>query len=124
MYDETINKQDTSVSETPDIAKLWELETIEINEKFELLTNKERDVLSDFVDAIVYDNNYYYVVELPWKNDPSILPINYNIAKGQLSSLMIKLRNDDPVRYYEHYKNIFENYKSQGFIEKLINMDI
>ena len=46
-----------------------------------------------------------------------VLPTNFGIAKGQLGSLITKLQKD-PTKY-GYFKDILENYVSQGFIEEV-----
>ena len=118
----TVNNQDCVINDiaplqhNPDIAKLWELDTIGIDVKRELLTKTENDVLLEFVNTIKKDGNKYEV-SLPWKRDPVTLPSNYRIAKGQLGSLISKLK-EDPVKH-GHYQTIVSNYLEQGFIEEV-----
>ena len=100
----------------PDISKLWELETVGINARKELLTTTESNVLEEFARTIKKVGNKYEV-SLPWQHDPVALPTNYGMAKGQLGSLITKLQRD-PTKY-GYFRDILEGYVSQGFIEEV-----
>ena len=112
---------DVIPKEEPDIATLWELETVGINAKREMLTAIETNVLEEFAENITKVGNKYEV-SLPWKHDPISLPTNYGMAKGQLSSLITKLQKDP--RKYGYYKDILESYLEQDFIEEVTDEKI
>ena len=98
-----------------DITQLWRLDLIGIDEKGELLTPKERDVLKEFAETIYYEGNQYWV-SLPWRSDPAYLPNNYMIARGQLNSLLGRLKRDKDK--LAAYHSIIKDYEKQGFIER------
>ena len=56
-------------------------------------------------------------MSLPWKQDPSDLPTNYGMAKGQLMSLVSKLQKE-PTKF-GHFKDIIDSYVEQNFIEEV-----
>ena len=101
------------VSDPPDISNLWELEVIGIN-KEEGFSPKEKHVFEEFAKTIRYDENQYWVT-LPWKEDPMLLPTNYQVARGQLNSLVSKLRKQP--EKLKHYDDLLKDYLAQGFIE-------
>ena len=109
------SSNDIEISDNPDVTKLWDLETIGIeDEKTGMLSQDEKNVMVDFAKTISYSDSKYWVA-LPWKDDPSYLPSNYRVARGQLHSLISKLKAD-PVKY-QQYDRIIRDYESQGFVE-------
>ena len=111
-----VGTSQTDDQQFPDITQLWDLEVIGINERVEHLTTKERNVLAEFSKTIVYEEGQYWV-PLPWKEDPSTLPTNYRVARGQLNSLIAKLHHDK--EKFAHYDRIIQDYLKQGFIERV-----
>ena len=107
--------------EEPDIATLWELETVGIDAKKEMLTTTENNVLKEFAESITKVGNQYEV-SLPWKHDPSSLPTNYGMAKGQLMSLITKLQKD-PIKF-GHFQDILDSYVQQDFIEEVTEENV
>lgn len=105
----------------PDITHLWDLEIVGINNKLESLTVKEKGTLAEFSATIVHQDNQYWV-PLPWKEDPSMLPTNYRVARGQLNSLIGRLKGDR--EKFKQYDTIIKEYSKQGFIEQVDDDDI
>ena len=57
------------------ISKFWEIEEVRISEPCEKISQ-------EFRNSIVFDDTLRcYLVELPWRCDPEILPDNYSLAK-------------------------------------------
>lgn len=111
-------KLDDSNYKTPkeDLNKLWELDHIGIlpNE----ITQETKDTMEQFEQSITYNTQTnQYSVCLPWKNNKSQLPSNFNLALGRLRSLQHAfIKNPD---YYQQYSKVIAEQVDRNFIERV-----
>ncbi len=88
--------------------QLWDFESIGIRE--------DKDVHVEFQEQIEF-NGDRYSVKLPWKEDKTLLPMNYNLSLMRLKGQIKKLQKDEEIAR-EYDKIIKEQYKA-GIIDKV-----
>nr|XP_047144781.1 uncharacterized protein LOC124818257 [Hydra vulgaris] len=62
-----------------------------------------------------------YQIGIPWKEDPKLLPNNYEMAVNRLISTEKRLKRTPEV--IEIYKETIQNYLTKGYIKKVSNND-
>lgn len=98
---------------------LWRLDLIGIEEPTTQL-NKEQlysEVNQHFLDTVTINEDGRYEVSLPWKQDHTVLPSNYEIANKRLKTTCNKLNKDE---CYELYETVFNEWVTEGVIEEVI----
>lgn len=69
-----------------------------------------------FLQTVSVDSSGRYVVHLPWLEGHPPLPTNYKLAQSRLKATGRKLENDHLLLPYQR---IFEEWESEGIIEKI-----
>ena len=93
----------------------WDLDHIGISNP-ENKTEIFDPVMEKFEKSIFYENGRY-VVSLPWKDNHSYLPSNYDMAFKRMQSNISKLKTNS--NYLNDYDAIINNQLKMGFIEKV-----
>ena len=99
--------QDNSLSEKTN--RFWDLDTIGVKEN-------ETSVYERFISDIKFENSRYSV-PLPFKENPPILPGNYQLSLNRLKKL--KERLDKTPHLLNESNKIFNEYLNLGIIEKV-----
>ena len=95
--------------------KFWETESIGISPPS---NDSEDSVLKEFEQSIHFDDETCsYVVRLPWKLDPVILPTHFDLCKQRLHRLLRKLKLNDSL--FRDYDAIIREQQSNGIIERV-----
>ena len=90
------------------LRQFWKLDDIGNSDE------NEADVLANFKETVKFENGRY-VVSLPWKKMPDILPDNYQLCRARLLSLLKRLRGN-PILLKE-YDDILKKQQEDGIIE-------
>ncbi|XP_059056091.1 uncharacterized protein LOC131849970 [Achroia grisella] len=93
-----------------DMKRLWDLESIGIMDSPKV--SREDEAVRQFNETTQYLNNRYYV-KWPWVAYPPLLPSNYGLARGRLTSLLKRL-DDDTI---QRYNDIIQDQLERGIIE-------
>ena len=96
------------------IKKLWDLETIGIDE-FKP-SPEEVECARIFQEEVTYDNGQYWV-GLPWKLNPPMIQSGYAGVKGQLKALQRRL--GDKGDMLQMYSKMIQEQERSGFIERV-----
>lgn len=96
------------------ICKLWELDAIGI--KPDAVDNVDELVQQHFEETVQRTPNGRYIVNLPWKEAPSVLPTNYVVAEKRLISTTRKLVTHN---LYATYDQLFNQWKDDNIIEEV-----
>ena len=92
----------------------WEIEERPIrNDK--TLTIEDQPAVEKATNSIQY-NDGRYQIGIPWKEDPSSLPNNYEMAFKHLKNTEKRLNRDPELK--EAYSNVIENYITKKYIRK------
>lgn len=104
------------------IADLWKLEILGIEDPAEKKSKAEEqaNVQLKFLESLKVDDQGRYEVHLPWKEEHSPLPSNYNLALKRMYSTYRKLENDG---YLSDYNNVFKDWLNEGVIEEVLEVD-
>lgn len=101
---------------TPCISEFWKLETIGITDPAESKNKQELSelVLKHFNETVSRNQENHYEVSLPWIEECSILPSNFELAKKRLQSTVDKTRR---MGYFEQYQEVLDSWNSEKVIE-------
>ena len=95
----------------PQLERFWDLETIGINDSPHQSDDHAASTL--FHESVRHIDGYYEV-GWPWKPGYE-LPNNYQLAKGRLATLLLRLRRQpDRLRQYDH---VLQQQLSFGIVE-------
>ncbi|GFX09100.1 CCHC-type domain-containing protein [Trichonephila clavipes] len=118
------DKKDTSMnivtmlSQDIPVSSLWDLEmpgirdTIEQNSREE----KEKAVMSHFLETVRQKEDGRYEVHMPWKVDRAFLTDNYELCLKRLESTTRKL---EKIGFREKYHEVFREWLAKGVIEEI-----
>lgn len=94
------------------VSKFWDLESIGI------AAERDVNVMQNFEEKVKFDGSRY-TVSLPWKDNHDILPDNYLLCKGRLTSLLKRLKNDPEL--FKKYDDIIHKQEEEGIVENVNN---
>ena len=80
------------------------------------MTTEDQAVIEKATNSIQY-NDGRYQIGIPWKEDPSSLPNNYEMAFKRLRNTEKRLNRDPELK--EAYSNVIENYITKKYIRKV-----
>ncbi|CAA9997406.1 unnamed protein product, partial [Nesidiocoris tenuis] len=105
------------------VAELWKLEVLGIEDPAEKKTKAESQaqVQLKFEDSLKVDQEGRYEVGLPWKNEHSPLPTNYDLALKRMESTYKKLEHQGLLT---DYYNVFLEWIDEGVIEEILPSEI
>ncbi|XP_071577027.1 uncharacterized protein [Temnothorax nylanderi] len=105
------------------ITDLWKLDTLGITDPILKKTEDihQADVRETFRQTIKINTNGRYEVLLPWKEDYLPLADNKSSAIKRLESTTRRLRTQD---LYDAYQQVFEDWLSEGIIEKVPDKEV
>ncbi|GBM20228.1 hypothetical protein AVEN_216649-1 [Araneus ventricosus] len=101
-----------------EIADLWILDVLGIKDPMEKESKQEIDLKTKehFKETVEFNQDNRYEVCLPWADDSSPLPDNFNLAKKKLEVTTEKLLSSN---LYDKYKNVFQEWLD----EEPLNLD-
>jgi hypothetical protein len=105
-----------SCLDVADIDRMWNLETLGINDPAERLSKREEeeDAARHFLQTVSRAEDGRYVVQLPWIDKLNKIPNNKFVAEKRLQSATAKLKSADK---YQMYNKIFLDWLAEGIIE-------
>ncbi|KAK3736566.1 hypothetical protein QZH41_003141 [Actinostola sp. cb2023] len=96
----------------PDIKTLWSLESIGIKDDPQV--SQDELLRQNFNDTVKLENGRYNVT-WPWKEDCSLLPENYALARGRLNSLVKRLKHEPELLH--KYNDVIQDQLKREIIE-------
>ncbi|GBN01822.1 hypothetical protein AVEN_204960-1 [Araneus ventricosus] len=99
-----------------EIADLWRLDVLGIKDPMERKSKQEIDLKTTehFKETVKFNQEYRYKVCLPWADDSSPLPDNFNLAKKRLEVTTEQLLSGN---LYDKYEKVFQEWLDEGIIE-------
>ena len=98
----------------PDLEQFWNLESLGINDSPSI--SDDDIALEKFNKSITFMNGRY-MMTWPWKKDNPDLPENYQLALGQLKSILQRLVKIPTL--LEKYDAIIKEQLNKGIIERI-----
>lgn len=92
-----------------DLIKFWELDTVSPKHAY---SQEERACEESFAANTIRDNDGRFVVQMPLKNDPSMLGDSYSMAKRRFLSLEKRFHRDPDFK--QRYVDFLSEYESLG----------
>ena len=89
------------------LKRSWDLESLGI-------VSDEPSVYEKFMEGIIF-NNMRYEVRLPWKDEHTILPDNYELSETRLRGLLRRLKQDPQV--LKEYDTVIREQINNGIVE-------
>ncbi|XP_060554822.1 uncharacterized protein LOC132715774 [Ruditapes philippinarum] len=104
----------TAPPNATDLERFWKLESMGILEDD---TEKSTSgILNEYKENCITYKDGRYVAKLPWKEDHSVLPTNYEICKKRTENTIKRLSIETDI--LKNYGQIIEDQLKRGFIEK------
>ena len=98
------------------LESLWSMDHIGIHSKE--IGSTDKDVLCRFEKSVRYSaKDKQYIVTLPWRSDPSILPCNFGVAFQRLKWLQKKFISNQ--EFSKHYTSVIQDQLDRNFIEEV-----
>ena len=97
------------------LQKFWEVEEKPSRDD-KILTTEDQAAIEKATNSIQY-NDGRYQIGIPWKEDPSSLPNNHEMAFKRLRNTEKRLNRDPELK--EAYSNVIENYIKKRYIRKV-----
>ena len=97
------------------LQKFWEIEEKPSRDD-KILTTEDQAAIEKATNSIQY-NDGRYQIGIPWKEDPSSLPNNHEMAFKRLRNTEKRLNRDPELK--EAYSNVIENYITKKYIRKV-----
>ncbi|GFX46393.1 integrase catalytic domain-containing protein [Trichonephila clavipes] len=97
---------------------LWDLEMLGIRDTIEqnLREEKEKAVMSHFLETVRQKEDGRYEIHMPWKVDRAFLTDNYELCLKRLESTTRKL---EKIGFREKYHEVFREWLAEGVIEEI-----
>ncbi|GFS77373.1 uncharacterized protein TNCV_4566091 [Trichonephila clavipes] len=97
------------------VSSLWDLEMLGIRVTIEqnLREEKEKAVMSHFLETVRQKEDGRYEVHMPWKVDRAFLTDNYELCLKRLESTTRKL---EKIGFREKYHEVFREWLAEGVI--------
>ncbi|XP_060589357.1 uncharacterized protein LOC132744614 [Ruditapes philippinarum] len=104
----------TAPPNATDLERFWKLESMGILEDD---TEKSTSgILNEYKENCIKYKDGRYVAKLPWKEDHSVLPTNYEICRKRTENTIKRLSIETDI--LKNYGQIIEDQLKRGFIEK------
>ncbi|GFT37835.1 CCHC-type domain-containing protein [Trichonephila clavipes] len=119
------DKKDTSMNivtmlsqEDIPVSSLWDLEMLGIRDTIEQNSREEKEkaVMSHFLETVRQKEDGRYEVHMPWKVDRAFLTDNYELCLKRLESTTRKL---EKIGFREKYHEVFREWLAEGVIEEI-----
>ncbi|GFY17418.1 CCHC-type domain-containing protein [Trichonephila clavipes] len=119
------DKKDTSMNivtmlsqEDIPVSSLWDLEMLGIRDTIEQNSREEKEkaVMSHFLETVRQKEDGRYEVHMPWKVDRAFLTDNYELCLKRLESTTRKL---EKIGFREKYHEVFREWLVEGVIEEI-----
>ncbi|GFV92481.1 integrase catalytic domain-containing protein [Trichonephila clavipes] len=119
------DKKDTSMNivtmlsqEHISVSSLWDLEMLGIRDTIEQNSREEKEkaVMSHFLETVRQKEDGRYEVHMPWKVDRAFLTDNYELCLKRLESTTRKL---EKIGFREKYHEVFREWLAEGVIEEI-----
>ncbi|GFX81511.1 integrase catalytic domain-containing protein [Trichonephila clavipes] len=119
------DKKDTSMNivtmlsqEDIPVSSLWDLEMLGIRDTIEQNSREEKEkaVMSHFLETVRQKEDGRYEVHMPWKVDWAFLTDNYELCLKRLESTTRKL---EKIGFREKYHEVFREWLAEGVIEEV-----
>ncbi|GFU84140.1 integrase catalytic domain-containing protein [Trichonephila clavipes] len=119
------DKKDTSMNivsmlsqEDIPVSSLWDLEMLGIRDTIEQNSKEEKEkaVMSHFLETVRQKEDGRYEVHMPWKVDRAFLTDNYELCLKRLDSTTRKL---EKIGFREKYHEVFREWLAEGVIEEI-----
>ncbi|GFU41205.1 CCHC-type domain-containing protein [Trichonephila clavipes] len=107
-----LSQEDIPISSLWDLEMLGILDTNEQNSREE----KEKAVMSHFLETVRQKEDGRYEVHMPWKVYRAFLTDNYELCLKRLESTTRKL---EKIGFREKYHEVFTEWLAEGFIEEI-----
>ncbi|GFU43218.1 uncharacterized protein TNCV_1566721 [Trichonephila clavipes] len=120
------DKKDTSMNivtmlsqEDIPVSSLWDLEMLGIQDTIEQNSREEKEkaVMSHFLETVRQKEDGRYEVHMPWKVDRSFLTDNYELCLKRLESTTRKL---EKIGFREKYHEVFREWLAEGVLRKFL----
>ncbi|XP_065678113.1 uncharacterized protein LOC124818257 [Hydra vulgaris] len=117
----TLSKNISEVKKINETLKtFWEIENIYPTSETQAESVEDKKALDQAENSTNYVDGRYQI-GIPWKEDPKLLPNNYEMAVNRLISTEKRLKRTPEV--IEIYKETIQNYLTKGYIKKVSNND-
>ncbi|GFU42745.1 integrase catalytic domain-containing protein [Trichonephila clavipes] len=119
------DKKDTSMNivtmlsqEDIPVSSLWDLEMLGIRDTIEQNSREEKEkaVMSHFLETVRQKEDGRYEVHMPWKVDRAFLTDSYELCLKRLESTTRKL---EKIGFRERYHEVFREWLAEGVIEEI-----
>ncbi|GFT71315.1 glucose-1-phosphate adenylyltransferase [Trichonephila clavipes] len=119
------DKKDTSMNivtmlsqEDIPVSSLWDLEMLGIRDTIEQNSREEKEkaVMSHFLETVRQKEDGRYEVHMPWKVDRAFLTDNYELCLKRLESTTRKL---EKIGFREKYHEFYREWLPEGVIEEI-----
>lgn len=106
-----------------DISNLWRLDSIGINDPVETKMSEELHelTLKHFQRSVQRNDKGRYEVCLPWVEDNSLLPTNFEVSRRRLQSTINKTK---VLGYFDNYEEVFKSWLKEGIIEEVPESEV
>ncbi|GFX95794.1 CCHC-type domain-containing protein [Trichonephila clavipes] len=100
------------------VSSLWDLEMLGIRDTIEQNSREEKEkaVMSHFLETVRQKEDGRYEVHMPWKVDRAFLTDNYELCLKRLESTTRKL---EKIGFREKYHEVFREWLAEGVIEEI-----
>ena len=101
-----------------EMADLWRLDLIGIKDPIEKKLKREKyfEAQEHFLQTVKVNDQGRYEVRLPWEENESFLPDNFNLAKRRLERTTVQLKSKN---IYNDYEKVFESWLDEKIIEEV-----
>ncbi|GFT84318.1 uncharacterized protein TNCV_1609571 [Trichonephila clavipes] len=100
------------------VSSLWDLEMLGIQDTIEQNSREEKEkaVMSHFLETVWQKEDGRYEVHMPWKVDRAFLTDNYELCLKRLESTTRKL---EKIGFREKYHEVFREWLAEEVIEEI-----
>ena len=97
------------------LRRFWEIEQVSNMEEYQM-SMEEKTAIKPLEESLVYKNGKYKVC-LPWKDTPTKLPSNHQMALNRLKNTEKRLMKDPAIG--SSYSEVLHQYKERATLERL-----
>ncbi|XP_015927692.1 uncharacterized protein [Parasteatoda tepidariorum] len=101
-----------------EMADLWRIDLMGIKDPIEkkLKRKKDCEAQEHFLKTVTVNDQGRYEIRLPWLENESFLPNNFNLAKRRLERTIVQLKSK---KIYDDHEKVFKSWLEEKTIEEV-----